>query len=194
MKVGTFMTGTKLEINSISLKEKEYKIKLRKSIMNCITWLENNNILNDEVKGKKVLNILAKGITFSDETNQYLIDTCLYWKDSVEKELRNNYNKNIKKIKAKNVKDTQEENKNMFIGSLVIDTSMTDEEDNNSDGEMEQYWLEYLMMLKEQNPTIDKSQGYFVHVGVDEYELWYAVVHNGHADYLPETIINQYLT
>ena len=68
--------------------------------------------------------------------------------------------------------------------------SMEMETENDKE---EQHWLEYLMMLKSQNLEIDRSSGYFVCTGIDQYEIFYPVVHGDHADYLPETIIMQYL-
>lgn len=176
VKVGTFMINPDLVIESISISHDLYADKLRSSIINALTWL-NNNILHTE-NGNKIKNKISNGITFTDETNQYLISTCLYWKNNIEKQLKKNY-------------DRVKQNKN--IDGLTIDTSMNTQEYDNNDSVEDQYWLEYLMMLKSQNIKINKSQGYFVCTGVDQYEIFYPVIHGDHADYLPENIISQYL-
>lgn len=269
------MTNMNLHIESISLPKEKYNNKLRSSIINALAWLEQNLLCNENY-GHKIRKNISNGIFFTDETNQYLINSCLQWKNNIEKKRRLDYIKHTKNIvsthigasigagslvdtpaprinnnvdirislnkkhnsgtratedetihndslynhqklsssvrdkvtKYNNVIDNNNKDKNntksyrsdglekIIIKESARDFSNTQHngtfDNNKTDEDEEQYWLEYLMMLKSLNIKIDRSQGYFVCVGNDEYEIFYPVVHKDHADYIPESLITQY--
>lgn len=173
-KRGTFILDPNLNVGTISVPVEHYDEYLKKSIDYGLEWL-NRYVFTNNIDKQLTLNKFKKGINYTDECNQQLIDICYGW---------------VKKKKSPSVSPKPKTKSNFREYSVWAQPKPlrysnlieeTDEEIKNelneilSEPELHSYTIH----------DINLSNGYLVCGPNGESEIFINIRHNDHNDILP---------
>jgi len=82
-KTAQFLLDDKLTLIKKEVHTQDYDRMIRKSILIALEWLEIH-VLSNPANAFKLQKLLKKGIRFTNETNQYLINLCYQWKKIID--------------------------------------------------------------------------------------------------------------
>ena len=78
IRTGNFFINSNLDLRTLQLPTDQYRQMRRKSIILALTWLEEN-VLNRDDAGHHLREKTRNGVTFDDDMNRYLMNSCLHW-------------------------------------------------------------------------------------------------------------------